>query len=119
MASNSNNHTQLDAQDIDNLLDEIDAEEKGKNTEKYFAHLDDQYKEIVFGSVSVKQLNDDKILILKMFGGSKSQSVFNPEFNANFDAALEYCANLKGEKVLIIVGTNKYFTLGLDLKYMG
>ena len=49
-------------------------------------------KAVDFGVVSVCEYDD--ILVLKLDGGSKHESVFNPTLISQFHSALDYCEQL-------------------------
>ena len=45
-----------------------------------------------FGSITVSL--DGDVFVMRMHGGAKNQSVFNPEFGKEFHAALDYVEEL-------------------------
>merc|ERR1719410_138859 len=70
-----------------------------------------------FGSITVSQ--KENVLLLRMHGGKKFTNVFNPEFVSNFNDALDYVESFKGEKCLVLTGSNKFFSAGLDFDFVG
>eukprot|EP00483_Globobulimina_turgida_P000752 UN00752 len=70
-----------------------------------------------FGSITVIEKGD--VLLMRMHGGSKMQSVFNPTFAKQFLNALDYVESVKGEKCLVLIGTDRFFSAGIDLKHIG
>lgn len=71
------------------------------------------------GSITVTHIDDHDVLLMQMHGGDKNQSVFNPAFIKDFNDALDYVEKQKGKKSLVLTGSGKFFSAGLDLKYMG
>lgn len=79
-------------------------------------------KDFNFG-VSLSTLEDDEylIFILKM---SANDNRFNPDFCDSLNSALDYAINeeipkhLKQKYSLIVTGSGRFFSNGLDLKYL-
>eukprot|EP01083_Nonionella_stella_P192676 712094_1 len=69
-----------------------------------------------FGSITVTDNGD--VLVMRMHGGSKMQNVFNPPFAKQFINALDYVASVTGEKTLVLTGTDRFFSAGIDLKHI-
>lgn len=44
--------------------------------------------DVVFGSITISLVGD--VFVMRMHGGAKNQSVFNPEFGKMFHDALDY-----------------------------
>eukprot|EP01083_Nonionella_stella_P194326 716802_1 len=69
-----------------------------------------------FGSITVTDCGP--CILMRMHGGNKNLSVFNPEFFQAFLDALDYVESFDKERCLMLTGTGKYFSAGLDTKFM-
>eukprot|EP01084_Bolivina_argentea_P054517 99965_1 len=72
-----------------------------------------------FDSITVTSHKD--VLLIKMHGasetGTKNLNVWNPQFTQQFNSALHYAESIKGQKCLVITGTESFFSAGIDFKH--
>eukprot|EP01084_Bolivina_argentea_P284359 487330_1 len=69
-----------------------------------------------FKSITITSIGN--IILMTMHSGEKNQNLFNPEFINEFGQSLDFIESLADAKCLILTGTGRFFSGGLDLKFL-
>ena len=59
---------------------------------------------------------DEGVVVLTM---EREENRFNPEHLDELEAALDEVASMDGHPAMVLAGEGKFFSLGLDLEWMG